>query len=42
VRYQRWLNREGSEENFGRWAAQEVEFYARERSTELADITVSN
>jgi uridine kinase len=42
VRYQRWLEREGSEENFGRWAAQEVEFYARERSTELADITVSN
>jgi uridine kinase len=42
VRYQRWLDREGSEENFGRWAAQEVEFYARERSTELADITVSN
>lgn len=42
IRYQRWLEREGSEENFGRWAAQEVEFYARERSTELADITVSN
>lgn len=42
VRYQRWLEREGSEENFGRWAAQEVEFYARERSTELADLTVAN
>jgi len=42
VRYQRWLEREGSEENFGRWAAQEVEFYSRERSTELADATVTN
>jgi uridine kinase len=42
VRYARWLDREGSEENFGRWAAQEVEFYARERSTELAEITVTN
>jgi len=42
VRYQRWLEREGSEVNFGRWAAQEVEFYARERSTELADFTVAN
>jgi uridine kinase len=42
VRYQRWLEREGSEENFGRWAAQEVEFYARERSTELANVTVAN
>jgi uridine kinase len=42
VRYQRWLEREGSEENFGRWAAQEVEFYARERSTELAEFTVEN
>ena len=42
VRYQRWFEREGSEENFGRWAAQEVEFYARERSTELVDLTVAN
>ena len=42
LRYQRWLEREGSEENFGRWAAQEVEFYARERSPELADVTVAN
>jgi uridine kinase len=42
VRFQRWLEREGSDQNFGRWAAQEVEFYARERSTELADLTVSN
>jgi cytidylate kinase len=42
VRFQRWVEREGSDENFGRWAAQEVEFYARERSPELADITVAN
>lgn len=42
TRYQRWLEREGNDEFFGRWAAQEVEFFARERSTELADLTVSN
>jgi uridine kinase len=42
VRYQRWLEREGNDEFFGKWAAQEVEFYARERSTELADLTVAN
>ena len=42
VRYQRWLEREGNDEFFGKWAAQEVEFYARERSPELADLTVSN
>lgn len=42
VRYQRWLEREGNDEFFGRWAAQEVKFYARERSTELADLTVAN
>ncbi len=42
TRYQRWLEREGNDEHFGRWAAQEIEFYARERSTELADLTVSN
>lgn len=42
VRYQRWLEREGNDEFFGRWAAQEVEFYSRERSSELADLTVAN
>lgn len=42
VRYQRWVEREGNDDFFGRWAAQEVEFYARERSAELADVTVSN
>ena len=42
IRYQRWLEREGSDEFFGKWAAQEVEFYARERSSELADLRVAN
>ena len=42
VRFQRWIEREGNDEFFGKWAAQEVEFYARERSTELADLTVAN
>lgn len=42
VRYQRWLEREGNDDHFGQWAAQEVEFYSRERSSELADLTVAN
>jgi uridine kinase len=42
VRYQRWLEREGNDEYFGRWAAQEVEFYSRERSSELADLILAN
>lgn len=39
TRHERWLNREGNDEFWGRWAAQEVEFYAREKSAELADLT---
>lgn len=39
LRHERWVAREGNDEFFGRWAAQEVEFYAREKSDELADIT---
>jgi cytidylate kinase len=42
LRFKRWVEREGSDENFGRWAAQEVEFYSRERSPELADVVVAN
>ena len=42
IRFKRWIEREGSDENFGRWAAQEVEFYSRERSPELADVVVAN
>lgn len=38
TRYQRWLKREGNDEFFGRWAAQEVEFYGREKSAEIADL----
>jgi hypothetical protein len=37
TRYQRWLAREGSNEHWAEWAAQEEEFYAREKSSELAD-----
>lgn len=38
IRHERWLKREGSNEHWAQWAAQEVEFYAREKSTELADL----
>ncbi len=37
TRHQRWLAREGSNEYWAEWAAQEEEFYAREKSSELAD-----
>jgi hypothetical protein len=37
TRHQRWLAREGSIEHWAQWAAQEEEFYAREKSSELAD-----
>ena len=39
TRHERWLSREGNDEFWGRWAAQEVEFYAREKSAKLADLT---
>ena len=42
VRHERWIAREGNDEFWGRWAAQEVEFYAREKSPELADLTFTN
>ena len=35
IRHQRWLEREGSNEHWAEWAAQEEEFYAREKSAEL-------
>ena len=38
TRHQRWLEREGSAEHWAEWAAQEEEFYAREKSAELADL----
>jgi hypothetical protein len=37
TRHQRWLAREGSNEHWAEWAAQEEEFYAREKSSELAN-----
>ncbi|MFM1984617.1 MAG: hypothetical protein RL723_1052 [Actinomycetota bacterium] len=37
IRHQRWLEREGSADHWAEWAAQEEEFYAREKSQELAD-----
>ena len=37
TRHQRWLEREGSAEHWAEWAAQEEEFYAREKSAGLAD-----
>lgn len=38
TRHQRWLAREGSAEHWAEWAAQEEEFYSREKSVQLADI----
>lgn len=41
VRHERWLAREGHrfDEQWPIWEAQEVEFYGRERSSDLADLT---
>ena len=36
TRKQRWIGREGSDEHWAEWASQELDFYARERSAELA------
>lgn len=38
LRFERWVAREGSSEHWAEWAAQELEFYARERSAELATL----
>jgi cytidylate kinase len=37
TRHQRWVAREGSAEHWAEWAAQEEEFYSREKSSELSD-----
>lgn len=42
IRLARWTEREGGTEHWARWAAQELDFYARERSAELAELTVEN
>ena len=39
VRFERWVAREGSSDHWAEWSAQELEFYARERSAELANLT---
>ena len=41
VRKKRWIAREGNDEHWASWAAQELDFYARERSAELAGRTIS-
>lgn len=41
LRHERWLDREGNDEHWAGWAAQELDFYARERSSELASTIYS-
>jgi cytidylate kinase len=41
VRQSRWLEREGSLDKFDMWAAQELDFYAREKSASLADLVIN-
>jgi uridine kinase len=40
VRRQRWLERERHLDKFDFWAAQELDFYAREKSKSLADLVI--
>ena len=40
VRHERWLAREGNDEHWAEWAAQELDLYARERSAELAAVSL--
>ena len=40
VRRERWIQRERHLEKFDFWAAQELDFYAREKSQSLADLVV--
>jgi uridine kinase len=40
TRRQRWLERERHLEKFDFWAAQELDFYAREKSKSLADLVI--
>ncbi len=37
-RFSRWVAREGNDDNWAKWAAQEEDFYAREKSDELATL----
>jgi cytidylate kinase len=40
VRHERWLAREGNDEHWAAWAAQELDFYAREKSQALAETSL--
>ena len=37
VRHERWLTREGNDEHWAEWAAQELDFYAREKTKSFAN-----
>ena len=41
IRRERWVNREGNDQHWASWSAQELDFYARERSPVLAARTIS-
>ena len=41
IRKERWMGREGNDAPWAQWAAQELDFYARERSAELADRVIA-
>ena len=41
IRKERWMGREGNDAHWAQWAAQELDFYARERSAELADRVIA-
>jgi dephospho-CoA kinase len=41
TRRERWLKRERHLDKFDFWAAQELDFYAREKSQSLADLVVA-
>ncbi len=38
TRFERWVSREGTDEHWAKWAAQEADFYQREKSSELASL----
>ncbi len=40
VRHERWLAREGNDDHWAEWGAQELDFYAREQSAELAAVSL--
>jgi dephospho-CoA kinase len=41
IRRSRWQEREGNLDKFEMWAAQELDFYAREKSVSLADLVIT-